>query len=432
MNWKRVIFMVFAALLLLPGVSLAQSVVTGGIAGVVTDPTGAVIVGARITLTNAATGETQTVTSASTGSYSIPLLKPGHYEISVSQQGFKASSLGVDVVLGQITAANVKLEIGSGSTTVEVTENGALLQTEDANISTTFDSRQMQETPNPGGDVTYIANSAPGIVANNSTVGGYGNFSAFGLPADANLFTINGNDYNDPFLNLNNTGASNLLLGGNEMQEVAIVANGYTGQYGRQAGAQVDYSTKSGGNAFHGDAVYFWTGRELTANDPINKLFGGTRPFANNNQWAAALGGPIKKDKAFFFVNTEGIRYIFGSVHTPTLMTPAFQDYVLSNISTSSFYNATTPAFYNNVFSLYNAAPGIAKAVPNTGGAYSAADPDGAARKLLELRIQSAHKSDLRSNFRRGSSRGASANGGGRVRRRRLHRDLHAVSFKWQ
>ncbi|MGA8677106.1 MAG: carboxypeptidase-like regulatory domain-containing protein, partial [Candidatus Acidiferrales bacterium] len=375
MNWKRVIFMVFAALLLLPGVSLAQSVVTGGIAGVVTDPTGAVIVGARITLTNAATGETQTVTSASTGSYSIPLLKPGHYEISVSQQGFKASSLGVDVVLGQITAANVKLEIGSGSTTVEVTENGALLQTEDANISTTFDSRQMQETPNPGGDVTYIANTAPGIVANNSTVGGYGNFSAFGLPADANLFTINGNDYNDPFLNLNNTGASNLLLGGNEMQEVAIVANGYTGQYGRQAGAQVDYSTKSGGNAFHGDAVYFWTGRELTANDPINKLFGGTRPFANNNQWAAALGGPIKKDKAFFFVNTEGIRYIFGSVHTPTLMTPAFQDYVLSNISTSSFYNATTPAFYNNVFSLYNAAPGIAKAVPNTGGAYSAAAP---------------------------------------------------------
>ncbi|MGC1256549.1 MAG: hypothetical protein WA867_13395, partial [Candidatus Acidiferrales bacterium] len=147
------------------------------------------------------------------------------------------------------------------------------------------------------------------------------------------------------------------------------------GQYGRQAGAQVDYSTKSGGNAFHGDAVYFWTGRELTANDPINKLFGGTRPFANNNQWAAALGGPIKKDKAFFFVNTEGIRYIFGSVHTPTLMTPAFQDYVLSNISTSSFYNATTPAFYNNVFSLYNAAPGIAKAVPNTGGAYSAAAP---------------------------------------------------------
>jgi Carboxypeptidase regulatory-like domain len=358
--------------LLLPGLAAAQSVVTGGISGTVTDPTGAVIVGAKITLSDPATGATQTVTSSASGVYNLALLKPGHYNLTVSRDGFKTAQLGIDVVLGQIVPANVKLETGSISTTVEVTSQGQLLQTENANIATTFDSHQMQETPNPGGDVTYIANSAPGIVANNSTVGGYGNFSAFGLPADANLFTINGNDYNDPFLNLNNTGSSNLLLGGNEMQEVAIVSNGYTGQYGRQAGAQVDYTTKSGSNSFHGDAVYYWTGRYLTANDPINKLFGGTRPFENNNQWAANLGGPIKKDKAWFFVNTEGIRYIFGSVHTPTLMTPAFQDYVTSNIAGDG---AATQAFYANAFNLYNAAPGIAKAKPNLGGAYSAMTP---------------------------------------------------------
>ena len=120
------------------------------------------------------------------------------------------------------------------------------------------------------------------------------------------------------FLNLNNSGASNLLLGGNELQEVAVVSNGYTGQYGRQAGAQMDYTTKSGGNSFHGDAVYNWTGRELNGErSRVNKAFGGTRPFENNNQWAASIGGPIKQDKAYFFVNTEGIRYIFGSIHTP-------------------------------------------------------------------------------------------------------------------
>ena len=152
------------------------------------------------------------------------------------------------------------------------------------------------------------------------------------MPATSNLFTINGNDYNDAFLNLNNSGSSNLLLGGNELQEVAVVSNGYTGQYGRQAGAQIDYSTKSGTNSFHGDLVYNWTGRELTANDPVNKAFGGTRPFENNNQWAAAVGGPIIKNKAFFFVNTEGIRYIFGSVHTPSAPTTDFENYVLSNI----------------------------------------------------------------------------------------------------
>jgi hypothetical protein len=376
MRFKHALCIVALLALLLPFMAAAQSVVTGGITGAVTDQSGAVIVGAKVTLASATTGETQAVTSSSSGVYGFSLLKPGRYTLTVTQQGFKTSATGVDVVLGQIVAVNVKLETGSVSTTVEVTTQAAQLQTEDANITTTFDARQMQETPNPGGDVTYIANSAPGIVANNSTVGGYGNFSAFGLPADANLFTVNGNDYNDPFLNLNNTGASNLLLGGNEMQEVAIVANGYTGQYGRQAGAQVDYSTKSGGNAYHGDLVYYWTGRELTANDPINKLgerLGGapnTRPFANNNQWAAAFGGPIKKDKAFFFVNTEGIRYIFGSVHQVTLMTPAFQQYVLANVP----QDTATQGFYTNAFGLYNNSLGISKATPNLA---TAANPAG-------------------------------------------------------
>ncbi len=209
---------------------------------------------------------------------------------------------------------------------------------------------------------------------NNSTGGGYGNFSAFGLPGTANLFTVNGNDYNDAFLNLNNSGASNLLLGGNELQEVAVVSNGYTGQYGRQAGAQVDYTTKSGGNSFHGDAVYNWTGRELTANDPVNKAFGQTRPFENNNQWAASIGGPIKKDKAYFFVNTEGIRYIFGSIHTPSAPTSAFESFVQGNVPG----DAATQAFYQNAFNLYNGAPGIGTAVANGfNPVFSATNPQG-------------------------------------------------------
>jgi hypothetical protein len=349
--------------MLLPTLTFAQSVVTGGLTGTVMDSSGAVVVGATATLKNNLTTESSTTTSNGSGIYAFSLQKPGDYVLTVTRQGFKTVTENVTITLGQVAAYNVTLEVGSGSTTVEVTAQGQLLQTENANITTNFDTKKINEVPNPGGDITYIANTAPGITTNNSTVGGYGNFSAFGLPADANLFTVNGNDYNDPFLNLNNTGASNLLLGGNELQEIAVVANGYTGQYGRQAGAQIDYTTKSGGNAFHGDAVYFWTGRAFTANDPINKLFGGTRPFANNNQWAASLGGPIKKNKAFFFLNTEGIRYIFGSIHTITLMQPDFQSYVLKNIP----QDAATQAFYTNMFNLYNAAPGIAKEVRNSG-----------------------------------------------------------------
>src|ERR1700691_3180872 len=331
-----------ALLLLLPTLLSAQSVITGGLTGIITDPSGSVIVGATVNLKNQSTGEILSATTGTTGAYQFTLLKPGMYAVSVTETGFKQAAETVEVLLGQTAVASFKLEVGTSSETITVTEQGALLQTEDANISSNFDAFQMQNVPNPGGDITYVAQTAPGIIMNSSTGGGYGNFSAFGLPGTSNLFTLNGNDYNDAFLNLNNSGSSNLLLGGNEIQEVEVVSNGYTGQYGRQAGAQIDYSTKSGGNAFHGDAVYNWTGRALTANDPLNKAAGNPRPFENNNQWAASIGGPIKKNRAYFFVNTEGIRYIFGSVLNVSVPTPAFETFVQGNVPA----DPATQAFY--------------------------------------------------------------------------------------
>lgn len=354
----------------LPSSLPAQSIVTGGVAGIITDPTGAVVTGAKLTLTNPANGDTFNVASSATGDYVFALLKPGAYTLSVSKQGFKTSTRTVTVVLGSTVTANVALELGAGTTTVEVTgEAGAQLQTEDANITTTYETKAIQEVPNPGGDVTYVAQTAPGVTMNNSTGGGYGNFSTFGLPATSNLFTINGNDYNDPFLNLNNSGASNLLLGGNELQEVTVTNNAYTGEYGRQAGSQVDYTTKSGTNSFHGDAVYDWTGRYLNANDPIANATGIPRPFENNNQWAASLGGPIIKDKMFFFLNTEGIRYIFGSIHSASAPTPEFENYVLGNLPSVAPAGQLpqTLAFYQNIFKLYSGAPNISNAKPVSG-----------------------------------------------------------------
>ena len=125
------------------------------------------------------------------------------------------------------------------------------------------------------------------------TGGGYGNFSTFGLPGTSNLFTLNGNDYNDPFLNLNNSGSSNLLLGGNELQEVAVVNNGYTGQYGRQAGSQIDYTTKAGTNSWHGNAVYNWTGRFLNANDPFNKATSPAGAPSIHDRSKTTISGPL-------------------------------------------------------------------------------------------------------------------------------------------
>jgi Carboxypeptidase regulatory-like domain/TonB-dependent Receptor Plug Domain len=368
MNWKRFLVAMFAALLLLPSVIMAQSEVTGAINGTITDPSGAVIAGATVTLTSPATGESLTAESNASGGYSFGLVKPGTYTLTLLKSGFKTTTESVQVNLGQTLVFNARLELGSGSITVEVTGQGALLQTENANISTSMETAEIENLPNPGGDLSNIAQTAPGVTMN--TAGsGYGNFSAFGLPGTANLFTLNGNDYNDPFLNLNNSGASNLLLGSNEIQEVSVISNAYTGQYGRQAGAQIDYATKSGGNAFHGDGVYYYNAGGMNATD----YFDGYTP-EHNHQWAAGMGGPIIKDKIFFFANTEGLRYSLGAGTDAGYPSTAFENYVLSTIP----QDATTQAFYNNIFSLYNGSPHYASAqtnlAPNSCGSLNGAN----------------------------------------------------------
>ena len=123
----------------------------------------------------------------------------------------------------------------------------------------------MQSLPNPGNDLTFVAQTAPGSVMN--TGSGYGNFSSFGLPATSNTFTINGGYLNDPFLNVNNSGASNLLLGNNDVSDVTVVSNAYNASFGGLGGAQINEISRSGSNKFHGNAAYWWNGSSLNAND---------------------------------------------------------------------------------------------------------------------------------------------------------------------
>ena len=271
-----------------------QSTTTGDIAGVVSDATGAVVPNAKIVVTNSDTGFTQTVTSGSNGGYRAPLLKPGVYRITVSASGFETSSNLVTVAIGQIASGDVHLTVGSSSVTVEVSSDTvSLLHTENADISTSISQAQVQSLPNPGNDLTFVAQVSPGAVMNTS--GGDGNFSVFGLPATSNTFTLNGSYENDPFLNLSNSGATNLLLGNNEVSEVNVVSNAYGAQFGGLGGAQVNEITLSGTNKFHGNAVYQWNGRVLNANNYFRNQTPTLTPrsFDNVNQFAARIGGPI-------------------------------------------------------------------------------------------------------------------------------------------
>src|SRR6202789_225821 len=334
MNLRRWGFLSFA--LLLTGVFCApqvpaQTQTTGEITGVVTDPSGAMVAAAKVTLTDNAKGSTQTTATNKDGVYRFQLLNPSSYTVSVTSSGFEETKKILTVALGQVTTGDIQLMIGSATETVNVTgEAEPLLQTENGNVATTFNQQQLSETPNPGNDLTAIVQTAPGLVMN--TAGGLGNFSDHGVGAASNLFTLDGMDDNDPFLNLNNSGATNLALGTNEIQEATIVATGYSAQYGGLAGANINYVTKSGGNDFHGNAVYYWNGSSFNAQDWF--LAGQPKTFSNATQWAGSLGGPIKKDKLFFFFNTEGLRGILPTVFPETLVpTQAFESATIANLT---------------------------------------------------------------------------------------------------
>ena len=284
--------------------SFSQSLTSGDVTGTVKDPTGAAIPGATLTLTNVNTNSTQRVSSNGDGSFRFAFVPPGTYKLTAIANGFQTQArAGVIVNAGQPTAADVQLQVASASQTVDVTDSGISLQTENADVATTFNTQMVENMPNPGGDITYIAQTAPGVVMN--TQAGYGNFVADGMPATSNLFTINGANYNDPFFGINNSGASNLSLGSNDIAEAQVINSPYSAQYGQYAGSQITYITKSGTNQFHGDAIYMWNGREMNANQFFSNAVGQPRPFNNFNQWQTGVQGPIWKNRTFFDVDYE-------------------------------------------------------------------------------------------------------------------------------
>jgi len=339
---------------LLTPASFAQSLTSGSVTGTVTDPSGAAVPNANVTLKNNDTGATQTTTTNSTGAYRFALLNPGSYSLSVKAPGFQGMQQNVSVAVGQSSTVDAKLEVASTATTVEVTAQSSILQTDNGNVSTSISPEVIANTPNPGNDLSYYVQTTPGATMN--TQAGYGNSATFGISATSNLFTIDGMNENDPFLNLNNSGATNLMLGANDVQTATVVNNGYSGEYGTLAGANVNYVTKSGGNKFHGNAQYFWNGRTMNANEWFLNNTGAPRPFVNANQWAASIGGPIKKDKTFFFLDTEGLRLLVPTSQPVFVPSPQFESATLANVS------AAQVPFYTSLFNLYNNAPGANRA----------------------------------------------------------------------
>src|SRR5262249_5450020 len=192
------------------------------------------------------------------------------------------------------------------------------------------------------------------------------NFSILGMSGTSYLYTIDGMSDNENGWNLSQMGPLGLLLGQNQIEEASVVSTGYSGQFGGAAGGNINYITKSGGNEFHGNAQYFWSGRALNANNWFLNAFGKPRPFDIANQWAGSVSGPIKKDKLFFFLDTEGLRVQIAPVNVVNIPSPEFEAATLANIDSRFGAGSASDAFYRKIFNLYNSTAGASSAIPGT------------------------------------------------------------------
>jgi Carboxypeptidase regulatory-like domain len=368
--------------LLVPVDAWTQGETTSAILGQVTDSTSAVIPGAAVTITNRDTGLRRSGRTDQAGRFNFPQLQPGTYTVRAEAQGFEAQQAdNVASGLGQKQTVNLVLRVARSSQTVEVSSEAPIINPENANTSTTLNAPSLEDLPNPGSDMTYPLQFAPGALINtagngNDFVGGtngYGNVEFNGLPALSNGYIVDGLETNDPLTNLNSGLATNLVLGLNSISEVTVNTLSYSVDQGRYGASQVNYVTKSGTNQFHGNLYELWNGSILSAaNYFTNATTGNHKPRSNVNHFGGSLGGPIIHDKLFFFFDTEWVRIALPIFSTITVPSPVFQQYVLQQLPlggtdtvTGSHYGPAPQLvpFYQKMFSLYANTSGAPLAV---------------------------------------------------------------------
>jgi len=371
-----------AVALLAPAKTLGQGETTSAILGQVTDSTHAVVPGATVTVVNLDTGLRRSVRTDDAGRFDFPQLKPGAYKVQVEALGFEPQTAGNIVSgLGQKQTVNLTLSVAQARQTVEVSAEAPILNPDNANTSTTLNTTALENLPNPGGDLTYPLQFAPGALINtagssNDFVGGsngYGNVEFNGLPAISNGYIVDGLETNDPLTNLNSGLSTNLVLGLNSISEVTVNTLSYSVDQGRYGASQANYITKSGTNQLHGNLYELWNGSLLNAADYFtNATVGNHKPRSTVNHFGGSLGGPIAHDTLFFFFDSEWVRIALPIFTTATVPSAAFQQYVLQQLplggtdSVTGSHYALAPQlvpFYREMFSLYGNTSGTPLAV---------------------------------------------------------------------
>ncbi len=329
------LFLLTAALCMsVPTAALAQTAGTGALSGTITDPTGAVVPGASINVTNNATGETRESVTGQAGTYRVPLLQPGVYTVTIQKDGFKlAEQTGVVVAVTETATLNVELSPGDVVERIEVAADVQMLQTESSTLGRVADERVVDSMPLVTRNYTQILALSTGVVSdvtNASEIGrgggagtGTNGLHAHGSRSMDNNFQMDGIEVNDI------QGDGNIPIPNPDtLQEFKVQTSQYDATHGRNAGANVDVVTKSGSNELHGGAFEFYRDQELNANDFFRNLSGQPRGPLHQNQFGGTIGGPIVKNEVFFFGSYQGTRQKngLGSDCRSSTLTPPLTD----------------------------------------------------------------------------------------------------------
>ena len=290
----------------------AQNVVlTGSLGGRVTDPSGAVVPGASVVVRNLATGVQQSAETNHAGLYRFPVVMPGAYSIAASLKGFRDVQVLVRVLVGNTTSQDIQLQVGASADTVKVIGTTPLLRPEESSASTVIERSSIEELPlneRKYSDLTMLTPNTSydgdtGLVSVAGQQGGED--SGYANGNGSNAFTVDGtNATSNYFADIEGRYRIPYLYGENAIQEFQVAVSPYSSIYGGGAGF-INAVTRSGGNAFHGSAFYYNRNSATGANDALDKAAGNPKPLDDLQQFGAGLGGPILRNRAWFFVDYE-------------------------------------------------------------------------------------------------------------------------------
>src|SRR5882762_2496190 len=335
--WSALFVAVFCLLLTASGFS--QGIATGSISGTVTDPTGSVVPGAKVTVLSKATNQASTAVTSDVGFFAVRSLPPGTYKVTVESKNFRTLAMeNVEVSVAQETAlGGLKLDLGQVGETIQVEGGAPLLETTTSQVTTSFSTKEVADLP-LSGSFDALALNVPGVTYsgdnNFSNTNGAG-ISSNGLRGRSNNFQIDGQSNND-----NSVAGPSIFLGNQDaLEEVSVITNDFGVEYGRASGSVVNYVTKSGSNDIHGSGFEYYEGSfaDSHANQEKNPVFGfcapvnpaaGCTPVSAvpnfvENKFGGSIGGPIKRDKAWFFFTPYFDRQrAAGSPSASTTFTP--------------------------------------------------------------------------------------------------------------